>query len=386
MRRAQDGRLSLAAARRIAVAAQRLADGSRGRPLLSALRDLSCVQLDSIAAVERSHRIVLASRAGHYPKDAEWELLRKGKAFEYWAHEACLVPMEDFPLFRFRMRERRVHHWYGPVIDRDPKLARSVLSAIRERGPLGSRDFEGRHEGGEGRAGGMWRWKPAKRMLDALWTAGDLAIAGRRGFERLYDLPERLIPARLLEAPIPSEEEHLRGLALRAVKARGLLTGSGIVEHYRFRGGIARMQPLLDDLVARGELRKLEMEDGGAPVFLPARAPLDAEPADIAVLLSPFDNLLWDRDFAVRLFRFEHLIEVYKPQPQRRYGYYVLPLLVGDQLVGRADLRSERTRGVLRIKAFHREARVRPSRRLDDRLDEAAARLATDIGLARVQR
>ncbi len=378
--------LSVAAARRLAVAAQGFAAGAKSRPLLGALRDLSCVQLDSISAVERSHRIVLASRAGPFPKDAEWALLRQGKAFEYWAHEACLLPIEDFPLLRFRMRERRIHHWYGPVIDKDPKLARSVLSAIRERGPLGSRDFEDKRKGGEGRSGTMWNWKPAKRMLDALWTAGDLMIAGRRGFQRQYELTERLIPKRLLEAPLLSEDEHLRGLALRAVRARGLLTASGVLEHYRIRGGTRRIRPQLDALVASGELRTLALEDGGAPVFAPAQAPLDAKPRDVAVLLSPFDNLLWDRDFAARLFRFEHLIEVYKPQPQRRFGYYVLPLLVGDEILGRVDLKSERTHGILRIKSFHRESRVRQSARLDDRLDEAAARLATDIGLERVMR
>jgi uncharacterized protein YcaQ len=371
--------LPLAAVRRIAVAAQRFADGST-RSLLGALRDLSCVQLDSISAVERSHRIVLASRVGPYPKDAEWALLRQGKAFEYWAHEACLLPMEDFPLLRFRMRERRVHHWFGPVIDKDPALAQRVLATIRERGPLGSRDFEGK--GG----GGMWNWKPAKRMLDALWTAGELVIAGRRGFQRLYELSARIIPPRILEAPIPSEGEHLRGLALRAVKARGVLTASGILEHYRISGGLSRVKPHLDALVASGELRRLEMEDGKAPVFVAKRTRLDVEPRDVAVLLSPFDNLLWDRVFAVRLFRFEHLIEVYKPQPQRQFGYYVLPLLVGDQLVGRADIKSQRARGTLQIKAFHREAHVRRTARLDDRLDEAAAQLATDVGLERVLR
>ena len=342
--------------------------------MLSALRRLSCVQLDSISAVERSHRIVLASRAGVYPPGAEWALLKQGKAFEYWAHEACLIPIEDYPLFRFRMRERRVHHWFGPVIDQDPRLARRVLDTIRERGPLGSSDFEGAG------SGGMWNWKPAKRMLDALWTAGDLAIAGRRHFQRHYELTERVIPLRYREAALPTEAEFLRGLLQRAVRARGLLTASGILEHYRLRGGQKRIQPHLDALVAEGVLRRLALEDGKAPVYAAAR--LDEGAAGPAVLLSPFDNLFWDRDFAVRIFQFDHLIEVYKPRPQRRFGYYVLPLLVGDRIVGRADLKAERKSGVLRIQAFHAEG----ARRFDDRLDEAAARLALEIGLERVVR
>ena len=364
--------LSLAAARRIAVAAQRFGEAAS---LPEALRRLSCVQLDSISAVERSHRIVLASRIGAYPKDAEWALLKQGKAFEYWAHEACLVPIEDYPLFRFRMRERRVHHWFGPVIDGDPRLARRVLDTIRERGPLGSRHFEGAG------SGGMWNWKPAKRMLDALWTAGDLAISGRAHFQRFYDLTERVIPARYRDAPLPTEAEFLRALALRAVKARGLLTAAGVLEHYRIRGGRKRIQPHLDALVAAGALRLLPLEDGGAPAYAAARLRGSGSGSG-PVLLSPFDNLLWDRDFAVRLFRFDHLIEVYKPQPQRKFGYYVLPLLAGDRLVGRADLKSERKSGVLRIKAFHPEGKGR----FDDALDEAAARLAAEIGLDRVVR
>jgi uncharacterized protein YcaQ len=367
--------LALSAARRLAVAAQGFAGAASGAParLASVLRRLSCVQLDSISAVERSHRIVLACRAGPYPRDAEWKLVREGKAFETWAHEACLVPIEDYPLFRYRMRERRIHHWFGPVIDSDPALARSVLDSIRERGALRSRDFEGR--GG----GGMWNWKPAKRMLDALWTAGELAIAGRVQFQRLYDLPSRVIPRRFLEAPVPDEAQFVRAAAFRAVKSRGVLTAAGIVDHYRLGGGVAGLKPHLEALLDRGDLRKLELADGGAAVFVPGRGPLDATPADVAVLLSPFDNLLWDRAFAARLFRFAHLIEVYKPRPERRYGYYVLPLLVRDRIVGRADLKSDRLRGVLRIHAFHREP---GARRDGDRLDEAVARLAADIGLA----
>ena len=363
--------LPLAAVRRIAVRAQGF--GARGA-VLDALRALSCVQLDSISAVARSHHIVLASRIGPYPDGAEWKLLAAGKAFETWAHEACLVPIEDYPLFRYRMRDRRVHHWFGPVIDSDPKLAREVLAAIRDRGPLGSRDFEGKGRGG------MWGWKPAKRMLDALWTAGELAISGRKSFQRFYELPERVIPRRFLEAPVPDEAQFLRGLAVRAVRARGVLTAAGIREHYRIEGGAARLQPHLDALVAAGELRRVELEDGGAPAYLPRRAPLHAEAGDAAVLLSPFDNLLWDRAFAARIFGFQHLIEVYKPQPQRQYGYYVLPLLVGDRLAGRADLKSERATGRLRIRKFHPE----PGFRRTSRLDEAAARLARDIGLETV--
>ena len=349
------------------------------RDVLESVRRLSCVQLDSISTVERSHRIVLTSRVGNYPRATVSRLLGEGKLIEYWAHEACLVPVEDWPLFRFRMHERRVHHWYGPVIERDPELAQLVLGEIRDRGPLASRHFEGK--GG----GGMWNWKPAKRMLDALWTSGELVIAGREGFQRLYDLPERVIPDELLGQPLPTEAEWLRGLTLRAVHARGALTESGVIEHYRLRGGVARLKPHVATLVAEGQLRRLQVEDGGPPVLVPADAALDAEPNG-AVLLSPFDNLLWDRNFARRVLGFDHLIEVYKPQPERVYGYYVLPLLRGDRIVGRADLKAERASGTLRVHAFHRETGVRRSAALDDALGRALARLAWALGLDTIVR
>jgi uncharacterized protein YcaQ len=255
-----------------------------------------------------------------------------------------------------------------------------VLAEIEERGPLGSRDFDGAS------SGGMWSWKPAKRVLEGLWNHGRLVVADRQGFQRRYDLAERVVPRKLLDAPPPAEKEILRTFALAAVRARGALTESGIVEHWRLRGGAARMRPHVDALVAEGALDRLELDDGGAPVVVPAGAELDLPAPSAAVLLSPFDNLLWDRPFARRLLGFDHLIEVYKREHERRYGYYVLPLLWRDRIVGRADLKAERKDGELVVKAFHRESGVRASASLDDALDRALARLARAIGLERVRR
>ncbi len=182
-----------------------------------------------------------------------------------------------------------------------------MLGEIRERGPLGSRHFEGART-----AGGMWNLKPAKTMLDTLWTSGVLAVAGRQGFQRLYDLSERVIPAEYLEAPIPTEQEFLREVTVWAVTARGALTESGVVEHARLKGGVARIRPHVDALVREGLLDRHEVDDGGAPVLVPAGTSFDAAPT-AAVLISPFDNLLWDRPFARRVIGFDHLIEVYKP-------------------------------------------------------------------------
>ena len=243
--------VSLTALRRIVIAAQGYAQRSRSgsrREVEEAIRRLSCVQLDSITAVERSHRIALGSRVGAYPRETVSRLLGSGRIFEYWAHEACLIPVEEWPLFRLRMT--RHHPWRGDVVAEHPALAEEILAAIREQGPLTSRDFDGK--GG----GGMWNWKPAKMVLEAFWNSGELVIAGRvSGFQRLYDLAERVIPREVLDAPVPDAATRDRELTLRAVRARGALTEAGIVEHWRFRGGVDRVRPHVDALVADGPPR-----------------------------------------------------------------------------------------------------------------------------------
>ena len=372
-----------ATVRRLAIAAQGYA--SRGRrgttaEVHAAVRRLSCVQLDSISTVERSHRISLGARVGAYPHTAVSRLLGQGRLIEYWAHEACLLPAEDWRLFRPAMQVGG-RRWYGHVDRTHPHLREHVLEEITARGPLGSRHFDGAARKGE-----MWGWKPAKQMLELLWNHGDLVVAGRQGFQRLYDLPARVLPREILDAPTPPERERLRELAVRAVRARGALTEAGIVEHWRLKGGTARMRDAVDSLVSDGEVTRLAVEDGGPAVLVPADAELDLPAPTAAVLLSPFDNLLWDRPFARRVLGFDHLIEVYKPAPQRRFGYYVLPLLWGDRIAARADLKSDRAAGELVVKAFHRETGVRASAALEDAFDRALERLRRLAGLEAVRR
>jgi uncharacterized protein YcaQ len=373
----------LTAVRRVAIDAQAFAGRARrgtSRDVEDTVRRLSCVQLDSISTVDRSHRIALGTRIGAYPADAVSRLLGGGRLIEYWAHEACLLPAADWPLFRPAM-ENGGRMWYGPVDRTHPHLREHVIGEIRDRGALGSRHFEGAARQGE-----MWGWKPAKRMLELLWNHGELVVAGRQGFQRLYDLPERVLPEAILRAPAPDEPERLRTLALRAVRARGVLTERGIVEHWRLAGGVARIREAVASLVDEGLLERYAVDDGGQPVLVAAGTELDRPRPSAAVLLSPFENLLWDRPFALRAFGFDHLIEVYKPAPQRRYGYYVLPFLWRDRIVGRADLKSERSTGELVVKAFHREDGVRASGALDAALDRALDRLRRVIGLESVRR
>ena len=371
---------SIAAIRRLVVGSQ----GYTGRfrragadDVDAAIRRLTAVQLDSISTVDRAHRLTLTARVGAFPKDTVPSLLRTGRVFEYWAHEASLLPIELWPHCRAVMDGGG--HWgaHDRALQAHADLVEPVLERIRAEGPLASRDFEGR--GG----GGMWGWKPSKMVLDALWDKGVLVIAERRNFQRAYDLAERVIPKQWLEAPPPTEGETLRTLALLAVGARGALTEPAIREHWRLKGGKARLHHHLLALVGEGRLREVEVDDGGSPFYVLPGVELDGAPSP-PVLVCPFDNLVWDRPLLERLFGFKHVIEVYKREPERVYGYYVLPLLAGDRFLGRADLKADRAEGVLRVRRFTAEPRARGN--IDSKLDMAAARLARILGLERVER
>jgi uncharacterized protein YcaQ len=372
-------RVSVTALRRYVIAYQGYANRFRRAScdqVAQTIERLGAVQLDSISTVERAHRLTLLVRAGTYPETWVSDLLRRGVVFEYWAHEACLIPVGDYPLLRWRMQQLADRHWWGAARSAEGRvLEATVLERIREEGALPARAFEGRSEG-------MWGWKPAKRALEHLFAAGEVAIAGRTGFQRLYDLPERVIPAAALNSPVPSEQEFRRGFALRAVLSRGALTEAGIVEHCRLAGGVRAIRPPIDELVARGELRRVCVEDGGPAVVVPADATIDGE-SSACTLLSPFDNLLWDRAFVRRLFGFNHVIEVYKRPAERLYGYYVCPLLARDRLVGRADLKVDRSRGTLQVRRF--TAHEPAPRRVGELLERAALRLARSLGLDSVE-
>jgi uncharacterized protein YcaQ len=269
-------------------------------------------------------------------------------------------------------------HWrtHDYALREHADLVEAVLGRISAEGPLASRDFEG--QGG----GGMWNLKPAKMVIDALWDRGVLAIAGRRNFQRSYDLAERVIPKRWLDAPVPSEDETLRTFALLAVSARGALTEPAIREHWRLKGGRARLHHHLEALVREGALQEVVADDGGPPFYLPAGAELADTPAP-PTLVCPFDNLVWDRPLLERLFGFRHVIEVYKREHERQFGYYALPLLVGDRFLGRADVKADRAEGVLRIRRFTPEPGTRGN--AGDKLERAAARLARMLALERVE-
>jgi uncharacterized protein len=371
---------SLTAIRRLVVGTQGFAGRFRRatpEDVEAVVRRLSAVQLDSISVVGRAHRLTISSRIGAYPEDSVAHLLAEGRIFEYWAHEASLLPIELWP--HFNTVRRGGGHWgsHDRAFRDHADLVTPILERIRLEGPLGSRDFEG--EGG----GGMWNWKPAKMVLEGLWDRGDLVIAGRRSFQRRYDLAERVIPKSVLEAPAPTEDETLRTFAVLAVAGRGALTEPAIREHWRLKGGKARLHHHLVALVRDGRLREVEVDDDGPPFYVLPDVELDG-PAAPPTLVCPFDNLVWDRSLLLRLFGFRHVIEVYKREHEREFGYYVLPLLAGHRFVGRADVKADRSEGILRIKRFTPEPGARGD--LDTKLERAAARLARVLGLEAVDR
>src|SRR5256884_1257818 len=282
----------LSAIRRLTVSTQAYAPRfrrARAGDVEGAIRRLGAVQLDSITAVDRAHRLTLSSRIGAYSEQELQGLLPSGRVFEYWAHEACLLPIELWSHCRRTMEGGAHWRFHERAMREHADLVEPVLERIREEGPLGSRDFEGAGDGTE-----MWNWKPAKAVLEALWDRGVLAVAGRQSFQRRYDLAERVIPRAFLDAPIPDEDETLRTLTLLAVRARGALTEPAIREHWRLKGGRARLHHHVLGLVDEGLLREVHPDDDGPPLYVDAEAELDRAAAP-PVLLGPFYNLLWHR-------------------------------------------------------------------------------------------
>ncbi|HEY2208294.1 MAG TPA: crosslink repair DNA glycosylase YcaQ family protein [Gaiellaceae bacterium] len=372
--------VTLAAIRRLVVSTQSFTPRFRraqAGEVEDAIGRLSAVQLDSISTVDRAHRLTLTSRVGAYDESELKTLLASGRVFEYWAHEACLLPVELWPHFRRTMEGGGHWGFHDRALREHADLVEPVLERIRAEGPLASRDF-----GGTRTSNDMWSRTPAKAVLEALWDRGVLMVAGRESFQRRYDLAERVIPRAVLDAPTPDEDETLRTLALLAVRARGALTEPAIREHWRLKGGRVRLHHHVLALVDEGLLREVHVDDGGRPFYVDAEVEIGGDPAP-PVLLCPFDNLLWDRPLVERLFGFRHVMEIYKREHEREYGYYVLPLLAGDRIVGRADLKADRAGGVLHVRSFHREPRVRGN--VEAKLERAAARLARVLGLEEVR-
>lgn len=326
----------------------------------------------------RSHTIVLMSRLEGLDATVGEQLLRPGAPlFEYWGHEASWIPLPLYPAFEFRRREFRRHPWWGDLVGEHPKVAAELRRRIRENGPLRSAEMEGRG------SKGWWDLGVMKRVAAALWSSGELAIRERRNFQRTYDLAERVIPEDLRRRPL-STTDGLEVLLLAGLEGHGWATAGTLAATWRLKNRRAELLATLRRLQEKGAVLACALESrDGSPTMgwirpadreLAARVERARPRADRGVLLSPFDPLLWDRPRVARLFGFDALLEIFKPAPQRLYGYYCLPVLAGEHLVGRVDLKADRRQGALRVVSAHYEnAEAAIAKR-----DRHAARIAVD--------
>jgi uncharacterized protein YcaQ len=382
--------ISLKQARRIALTAQGLSGAqpepkaTRWATLGKVIDDLNLLQIDSVNVLSRSHYLPLFSRLGSYDRnilDRHTLHDRKRQCFEYWAHEASLLPHRFQPLLRWRMDDARngkgIYKGLTRFASQQPQVIERTLEKVRAEGPLRPRDF------GQPavRSGEWWGWNDHKTALEYLFWTGDVTTARRDGFERVYDVPERVLPEAALNAPTPSRADAVRELARQSARALGIATETDIRDYFRLPVDDARRA--VSELAEAGDIREVQVEGWSKPAFIWS----DARPArrfDRATLLSPFDPLVWNRDRAHRLFGFHYRIEIYTPAPERQYGYYVLPVLLGEDLVGRFCMKADRQAGTLRINAAWHEDDVRP-----DTVAEAIAPTLADmaqwLGLERVQ-
>jgi uncharacterized protein YcaQ len=350
-------------ARRIALAAQGFADPRPtgrvdARHLRRVLARIAILQIDSVNVFCRTHYMPLFSRLGPYPREALDELTAhtsgpvRRELFEYWAHEASLLPVELQPLLRWRMQRANVDAWGGMrrVLRDNPQLIDDVMTLVAQHGPIRA------GETGIARPartpGEMWNWHDGKVALEYLFWAGRVTAARRVNFERHYDVPERVLPPDVLALPTPSVEDAQRELVRIAARACGVATEPDLGDYFRLPRADSKAR--VAELVEAGELVAVEVDGWQAPTYLwpDARRP---RLITARALLSPFDSLVWFRERTERLFRFRYRIEIYTPAPKRVYGYYVLPFLLGDSLVARVDLKSDRQAGVLRVQGAYLE-------------------------------
>jgi len=310
------------------------------------------LQLDSVSVAVRAHYAPVFSRLGPYDRDlldrAAWSHSARSPRLlvEYWAHEAALMAVDDWPLMRWRMREYTHGRWGTEIVRKNAKLAEDVVSAVSELGPSTAGQIEAHLESEpRGRKGPWWDRSDTKWVAEALWASGVLTTATRVGFARHYDLTERVLPPEVLARTI-GDDEAVRELVLRSATALGVATETDIRDYFRL--GAKQAKPAIAELVAEGELEPVEVDGWSAPAYLRAGQTVPRTSRGTA-LLCPFDPLIFFRPRVERLFDFHYRIEIYVPAPKRQFGYYVWPLLLDGRLVGRVDLKAERTRDALHV-------------------------------------
>lgn len=383
--------LSLAQARRIALAAQGFTDRPpQATPNLRHLRRvlgrIGLLQIDSVNVVQRAHYFPLYSRLGPYPTQlldrAAYQ--RPRELFEYWGHEASLLPVSLHPLLRWRMAAAPTQAWQSMrrVAAEQPRVVAWVRDQVRARGPVTAAQIE--QDGPRETGNWGWNWSVVKQALEFLFWAGEVTAAGRTSsFARVYDLPERVLPRAVLDAPTPSPADAYRRLVEIAARALGVAAELELRDYFRLPGGVTRTA--IAELVDAGVLLPVRVAGWRHPAYLHAEARLPRQ-VRAATLVCPFDPLIWTRDRVERLFGLTYRIEIYVPAPRRVYGYYVLPFLYGDRFTARVDVKADRKAGVLRVPAVWREEGVTGAQIAEtaEALAAELRRLAGWLGLARV--
>ena len=322
---------------------------------------LGAIQVDSVNVLARAHYLPTFSRYGAYPMSALDDLAhRKRELFEYWGHAACFLPVELYPLLRWRM-DGQLDAWAGLDVKRKNYIE-AVYREIAERGPLAAGEISIAGKS----TGPWWGWSDGKQAIEFLFRQGRVAIAGRRNFERLYDLPDRVLPASVVGAPAVAEREAKKELIVRAARAMGVGTAKDIAQYFHVdswwdrlsvdgRRPPANTEILFDELVEAGRLEPARVEGWKRPAFVvpDARIP---KSVDARAIVSPFDPLMWERKWTKAVFDFDYQIEIYVPAPKRVYGYYVLPFLMGDRFAARVDLKADRKASTLMVHASYVEA------------------------------
>ena len=325
------------------------------------------IQLDSVNVLVRSHYLPLYSRAGTYDRALlDRTAYRHGELFEYWGHEASLLPVAFHPLFRWRMEKADAWGGMKRVAREHPEYVESVLQEIAERGPLAAGELS---DPGPRREGWGWTWTLGKRAVEWLFWTGRLAAFRREGFNRVYDLPERVVGSEVLALPTPEPEDAHRELLRVAGRALGVATQPDLNDY--FRPGVPKPAARLAELVEEGDLLPVTVEGWKRPAFLAREARLPRSTEAVRTFVSPFDSLIWSRDRTERLFDFRYRIEIFTPAAKRIHGYYVLPFLLGDRFVARVDLKADRKNARLLALAAHSEP--------DTNTNEVARELITEL-------
>lgn len=362
--------LSIEQARRLALASQGFNDPRPTgrvdrRHLRRALDRMGLIQIDSVNVLVRSQELPLFARLGPHPRTLIDDATRDGELFEYWVHVASHAPVSLHPYMRWRMAER--HQWQAVerLRARRPGFLDEVLGRIRDDGPIVAGDLDQR----VGPKGAWWDWDDGKIALEVLFHRGEVAGVRRpNDFARVYDLAERVIPPEVLAIPTPSEPDARKELLVLAARHHGVATLEDLTDYHRQKNAPCR--PLLRELVEDGRLLDASVAGWSRPAYLHPDATRTRR-VDARALLTPFDPVVWNRDRALRLFDFDYRIEIYVPKPKRKYGYYVLPFLLGERLVGRVDLKADRARSVLLVPGAYAE------RGID--VDSAAEQLAIEL-------